>query len=117
MKYDKAKVDATKFKVGQVLNFDYDLPDRYWKQNRGRKNGNFEIIDICENPVVKEAELLIYMKPLDKHFFEEYPALNKIWQHEDLLLKRISESKNSITLDEIEAENMEYGADEEDLEP
>lgn len=85
----------SQFKIGQIINFDYDLPQthRYRCGNRGRKNGNFEVIDICENPILKDAEFMIYMKPLDEHFKEEYPTLKEIWQHEDLLLKRMEESK------------------------
>jgi len=85
----------SKFKIGQIINFDYDLPSKHIGDNRGRKNGNFEIVDIRDNPVLKDAELLIYMKPLDNHFEEEYPGLKKFWQHEDLLLTRIEESKKS----------------------
>ena len=90
------------FKIGQIINFDYDLPknyfkesriDYYFKDRRGRRSGNFEIVNICENPVLKNAELLIYMKPLDEHFKEEYPNIKEFWQHEDLLIKRIEESK------------------------
>jgi hypothetical protein len=84
---------VSQFKVGEIINLDYDLPARYRKQTRGRKNGNFEVTDICENSLVKDAELLIYLKPLDEHFYKEYPTITEFWQHEDLLAKRIAESR------------------------
>jgi len=85
--------NVSNFTIGQIINFDYDLPVGYQCKNRGRKNGSFEVVAICDNPVLKDAELLIYMKPLDEHFREEYPTLKEFWQHEDLLIKRIEESK------------------------
>jgi hypothetical protein len=37
-----------KLRIGQIINFDYDSPNRYLRENRGRKNENFEIVTICE---------------------------------------------------------------------
>jgi hypothetical protein len=83
---------SSNFKTGQILNLDYDLPPRYPNENRGRKNGDFEVTEIIENEC-RKGELLIWLKPLSGHFKEEYPQLDEILQHEDLLLQRIEESK------------------------
>ena len=79
------------FTLGQVLNFDYDLPSRYEGENRGKQNGDFEVVDIRKNDCLNTDVPLIYMKPLCEHFSKEYPRLTAFWQHEDLLVKRIEE--------------------------
>jgi len=81
----------SRFTVGQVLNFDYDLPSRLKGENRGRRNGDFEVVAICKNDCFDTDIPLIYMKPLSEHFAKEYPNLVEFWQHENFLIERIEE--------------------------
>lgn len=87
---------STPFMVGQVIDLEYDLPDKqvrtaysgYTILPGGKAIGSFEVTDIVLNTLINPNHTMVEVKSLDEKFDALYPDSKTMLIYEDVIIKR-----------------------------